>query len=128
MELLLFPDQLWIINGLTENHSHVTVGEHMSTSANELDCIVLYNCECITLLATLTRCRSWALCPAGYENIDTSAAVECGIPVTHGPGINAASVAEAALMTILMLARKVRCLQLLQSRLRAIRSGMEILC
>ena len=44
---------------------------------------------------------------AGYENIDMAAAVECGIPVTNGPGINSASVAEAALMTILMLARKV---------------------
>ena len=47
-------------------------------------------------------------CASGYNNIDVEAAAACGIPVTNGPGVNSASVAEAALMSILMIARRVR--------------------
>ena len=44
----------------------------------------------------------------GYNNIAVEAAAARGIPVTTGPGVNSASVAEGALMSVLMIARKVR--------------------
>ena len=45
---------------------------------------------------------------AGYNNIAIQTAKAGGIPVTTGPGVNAASVAEGALMSMLMIARRVR--------------------
>lgn len=44
---------------------------------------------------------------AGYNNIDIEAAKVRGVPVCTAPGYNAASVAEGALMMMLMLARRV---------------------
>ena len=44
---------------------------------------------------------------AGYNNIDIEAAQARGVPVCTSPGYNAASVAEGALMMMLMLARRV---------------------
>lgn len=43
---------------------------------------------------------------AGYSNIDVAAAKRRGVPVTIAPGSNRHSTAEAALMLILMLARR----------------------
>lgn len=43
----------------------------------------------------------------GYNNIAIEAAQARGIPVCTCPGVNAASVAEGALMMMLMLARRV---------------------
>ena len=42
----------------------------------------------------------------GYDRIDLEAAVELGIPVTNNDGINAITVAEQALMMILVLQKK----------------------
>ncbi|NQT08390.1 3-phosphoglycerate dehydrogenase [Candidatus Bathyarchaeota archaeon] len=42
----------------------------------------------------------------GYDRIDLEAAVELGIPVTNNAGINAITVAEHALMMILVLQKK----------------------
>lgn len=42
---------------------------------------------------------------AGHENIDTAAAAQRGITVTHGPGTNSVSVAEHAVGFALSLAR-----------------------
>ena len=50
--------------------------------------------------------RCAALLP-GYNNIAIEAAEARGIPVCTCPGVNAASVAEGALMMMLMLARRV---------------------
>lgn len=44
---------------------------------------------------------------SGYNNIAIEAAQARGIPVCTCPGVNAASVAEGALMMMLMLARRV---------------------
>ena len=44
---------------------------------------------------------------SGYNNIAIEAAEARGIPVCTCPGVNAASVAEGALMMMLMLARRV---------------------
>lgn len=44
----------------------------------------------------------------GYDNIDVNAAAEHGVWVTNTPGANARSVAEAALMDMMMLARQFR--------------------
>jgi phosphoglycerate dehydrogenase-like enzyme len=44
---------------------------------------------------------------AGTANIDVAAAAARGVPVTNAPGANAQSTAEAALMLMLMLARRV---------------------
>ncbi|PNH06099.1 Glyoxylate reductase [Tetrabaena socialis] len=44
---------------------------------------------------------------AGYNNIDVAAAVRRGVPVTIAPGYNSHSVAEVALVMILMLSRRV---------------------
>lgn len=44
----------------------------------------------------------------GYEAIDLDAARARGVPVCNAPGTNGASVAEAALLLILSLARKLR--------------------
>lgn len=43
---------------------------------------------------------------AGYEKIDLEAAVELGIPVANNTGVNSVTVAEHALMMILVLQRK----------------------
>lgn len=45
---------------------------------------------------------------AGYDGIDLAAAAERGVPVCNAPGCNADSVAEAALLLILALARRLR--------------------
>ncbi|BDA49244.1 D-3-phosphoglycerate dehydrogenase [Coccomyxa sp. Obi] len=45
---------------------------------------------------------------AGHNNIAVETAASLGIPVCTAPGVNAASVAESALMTLLMLAKRVR--------------------
>ena len=45
--------------------------------------------------------------PAGYNNIDIEAAQARGVPVCTSPGYNAASVAEGAMMMMLMLVRRV---------------------
>lgn len=45
--------------------------------------------------------------PAGYNNIDIEAAQARGVPVCTSPGYNAASVAEGAIMMMLMLVRRV---------------------
>ena len=55
-------------------------------------------------------CCKWRklhLLNAGYNNIDIEAAKARGVPVCTAPGYNAASVAEGALMMMLMLARRV---------------------
>ena len=52
------------------------------------------------------RCKLHLL-NAGYNNIDIEAAKARGVPVCTAPGYNAASVAEGALMMMLMLARRV---------------------
>lgn len=44
---------------------------------------------------------------AGYSNIDIDAARRAGVPVTTAPGFNRHSTAEAALMLMLMLARRI---------------------
>ncbi|KAI8467481.1 MAG: D-isomer specific 2-hydroxyacid dehydrogenase [Monoraphidium minutum] len=44
---------------------------------------------------------------AGYANIDVAAARARGVPVTIAPGYNRHSTAEAALMLMLMLARRI---------------------
>ncbi|KAL3134120.1 hypothetical protein ABBQ32_008542 [Trebouxia sp. C0010 RCD-2024] len=44
---------------------------------------------------------------AGYNNIDIEAAQARGVPVCTSPGYNAASVAEGAIMMMLMLVRRV---------------------
>lgn len=43
---------------------------------------------------------------SGLDNVDLEAAAKRGIPVCNAPGVNAASVAEAALMSLLLLARR----------------------
>jgi glyoxylate reductase/D-3-phosphoglycerate dehydrogenase len=43
---------------------------------------------------------------AGYEKIDLEAAIELGIPVANNTGVNSITVAEHALMMILVLQRK----------------------
>ena len=48
-----------------------------------------------------------AVTSAGYNNIAIEAAQARGVPVCTCPGYNAASVAEGALMMMLMLARRV---------------------
>ena len=45
--------------------------------------------------------------PVGYNNIAIEAAQARGVPVCTSPGYNSASVAEGALMMMLMLARRV---------------------
>jgi phosphoglycerate dehydrogenase-like enzyme len=45
---------------------------------------------------------------SGLDNVDLEAARKRGIPVCNAPGMNAASVAEAALMSLLLLARRFR--------------------
>ena len=45
---------------------------------------------------------------AGYDGIDLPAAAERSVPVCNAPGTNADSVAEAALLLILALARRYR--------------------
>jgi phosphoglycerate dehydrogenase-like enzyme len=42
----------------------------------------------------------------GYDNIDLQAAIELGIPVANNAGLNAVTVAEHAMMMILVLQRK----------------------
>ena len=44
----------------------------------------------------------------GYDNIAVRAAQDRGIPICTCPRVNSASVAEAALMLMLMLARRVK--------------------
>ncbi len=48
---------------------------------------------------------------AGYDGVDLDAAAERGVPVCNAPGKNADSVAEAALLLILALARNFRASQ-----------------
>ena len=48
---------------------------------------------------------------SGLDNVDMEAAHRRGIPVCNAPGVNAASVAEAALMSLLLLARRFSALQ-----------------
>ncbi len=48
---------------------------------------------------------------AGYDGVDLDAAAERGVPVCNAPGKNADSVAEAALLLILALARNYRASQ-----------------
>ena len=43
----------------------------------------------------------------GYNNIDIEAAKARGVPICTSPGYNAASVAEGAIMMMLMLVRRV---------------------
>ena len=43
---------------------------------------------------------------SGLDNVDLDAARRRGVPVCNAPGVNAASVAEAALMSLLLLARR----------------------
>jgi phosphoglycerate dehydrogenase-like enzyme len=52
-------------------------------------------------------CKLIAQPASGHENICMATAKELGIPVTIAPGSNSQSVAEAALMMMLMLARQV---------------------
>lgn len=60
--------------------------------------------------ATLRACANLQLVqqPAvGVDDIDLKTAAELGIPVCNSPGVNAQAVAEAALLLMLMLARRV---------------------
>lgn len=45
---------------------------------------------------------------SGLDNVDLAAAKRRGVPVCSAPGVNAASVAEASVMSLLMLARRYR--------------------
>ncbi|KAG2447217.1 hypothetical protein HYH02_007957 [Chlamydomonas schloesseri] len=58
-------------------------------------------------IAAVRDLRLIAQPAAGYNNIDVEAAKRRGVPVTIAPGYNSHSVAEVALMMILMLSRKV---------------------
>lgn len=60
-----------------------------------------------TDLAAATRCQAILQPSAGYQGIDVDAAHELGIPVANAPGANATSVAEWAVMAMLMTLRKV---------------------
>lgn len=44
---------------------------------------------------------------SGHDNVDLALAASRGVPVCTAPGVNAASVAEAAVMALLMVARRV---------------------
>ncbi|KAG2444479.1 hypothetical protein HXX76_001229 [Chlamydomonas incerta] len=58
-------------------------------------------------IAAVRDLRLIAQPAAGYNNIDVEAAKQRGVPVTIAPGYNSHSVAEVALLMILMLSRKV---------------------
>ncbi|KAG1660833.1 hypothetical protein FOA52_008944 [Chlamydomonas sp. UWO 241] len=60
------------------------------------------------IIRAAPKCKLIAQPAAGHDNIDRGVARELGIPVTIAPGSNAQSVAEAALMMMLTLARRVR--------------------
>jgi D-3-phosphoglycerate dehydrogenase len=60
------------------------------------------------LYAELPQLKILARRGVGYDNIDVNFAEKNGVWVTNTPGANAHSVAEMALMNILMLARKFR--------------------
>jgi phosphoglycerate dehydrogenase-like enzyme len=60
------------------------------------------------LLRNAPRLRLIQLPQVGFDNIDVGAAKRRGIPVCNTPGINAASVAEHALMLTLAVVRRLR--------------------
>src|SRR5262249_35272829 len=71
---------------------------------------VLLPSNCPLDAATLRACPELVFIqqPAvGVDGIDLQAARELGIPVCNSPGVNAQAVAEAALLLMLMLARRV---------------------
>jgi len=68
------------------------------------------NAQAFRFVTHSSICCKWhklRLLNAGYNNIDIEAAKARGVPVCTAPGYNAASVAEGALMMMLMLARRV---------------------
>lgn len=76
--------------------------------AHDMGCNIpklrLRSVSCPAAHAISTACICW---PVGYNNIDIEAAQARGVPVCTSPGYNAASVAEGAIMMMLMLARRV---------------------
>ncbi len=63
------------------------------------------------VLAALDRCRIVAVLATGYSNVDTTAATELGILVTHVPDYCTIEVADHTLGLLLDLARSISRLQ-----------------
>jgi phosphoglycerate dehydrogenase-like enzyme len=74
-------------------HAEAIINRAVSPLTRE----ILYGCP---------NLRCVARCGAGYDNVDVQAATERGIPVFYTPGANVQSVAEHALMLMLIAARQ----------------------
>ncbi|KRL57737.1 D-3-phosphoglycerate dehydrogenase [Paucilactobacillus oligofermentans DSM 15707 = LMG 22743] len=77
--------------------------------APDIDAIMMISKKILNdIYQELPRLKILARRGVGYDNIDAHYAAQQGVWVTNTPGANAHSVAEMALMNILMLARRYR--------------------
>jgi hydroxypyruvate reductase len=59
------------------------------------------------LLAQLPQAKVVSVFGVGYDSIDVAAAVRCGVPVTHTPGVLTDDVADLAMGLLLSVARHI---------------------
>lgn len=83
-------------------------GRPLPAELADADVLLPSNCRLdAATLAALPHLRLIQQPAAGYEKIDLVAAAALGVPVCNAPGVNAQAVAEAALLLILALARRL---------------------
>lgn len=81
--------------------AQVSVSTRVLVPATAAAAVVARAAAAAPRLALITQPAS------GLDNVDVGAAMTRGVVVCAAPGVNAASVAEAALMSLLMVARRV---------------------
>jgi len=75
----------------------------------ELDAIIVRQQKCTRdVISKANKCKLIQQHGTGLDRIDVQAAMEFGIPVRNTPGVNAQSVAEYAIMLMLILSKKGR--------------------
>lgn len=109
----LAADSIARLRGLWPVHQAVTPAARLALAAERgslIQAIVTNGTSVISadLIAALPNLRIICAQGVGYEGVDLKAATSRGIVVTNGPGTNAESVADHAMMLALAIIRDLR--------------------
>lgn len=108
-----------VLGGLAQVHAVAAQSEQdLVGCVEDAHALMIYHTIAITsdTIDRLQCCKLIVRCGVGYDNIDCAAARARGIPVVNVPDYGTEEVADTALGMALSL---VRCINLLNSRLRA---------
>ena len=108
-----------VLGELAQVHAVAAQSERdLAGAVEDADAIMIYHTIAITrsTIDRLRHCKLIVRCGVGYDNIDCAARSSGGIPVANVPDYGPEEVADTALGMALAL---VRCIHLLNSRLRA---------